>query len=330
MAIHAGGALDYAARMMHENPLDPRIVENQFEWLNTAKNFIVEFSQWKWLQAHGTVTVPSTGIVYFPEYVWQVLSLYPTSLGYRRPVQFIGAYQFDSAGPGISAGLSDYAIEWGYYGCHADVSVDSAITVTSDAALTGDQNVQITVEGKDTSGNFLAETVTLDGTSGANTATTTGTFLGAADGVRRIFAVFDTLFNADGTDRTRGILTATDSAGTSIERLNLTREIAHEHIRVELYPTSAGSDFTMRFFKRVPDIISLNHVMEIPLEYQDVYHWALRAQISEYQRGPGAGDTDWGKAYQKLRSMRIRQERQPSRRRGFTPNQSYRYRSWRW
>ena len=332
MAIHAGGALGYAVRMMHEDPLDPRVVENQFEWINTAKNFIVEFAQWKWLQAHGDIAIPSTGILYFPEYVWQVLSLYPTSLGYRRPAQFIGAYQFDSAGPGVSAGLSDYAIEWGYYGCHEDVSVNSVITVTSNAAGTGDEGVQVTIEGRDTTANrnFLVETVTLDGTSGANTATTTATFRSGADGVRRIFVINDSLSNADGSARTRGILSATDSAGTDLERLNMSRELMHEHIRFEMYPTSSSGTFTMRYYKRVPDVISLDHVFEIPLEYQDIYHYALRAQIAEYQRGPGAGDGDWGKAHGKLRSMIVRQERQPSRRRGITPNQSYRYRSWRW
>ena len=71
----------------------------------------------------------------------------------------------------------------------------------------------------------------------------TASFRAGADGVRRIYAIYDTLFNADGTDRTRGILTAVDAGGTSLERLNLTREISHEHIRFELYPTSTSSTF---------------------------------------------------------------------------------------
>ena len=328
MPIHAGGALNYAVRMMHEDPEDPRIIENQFEWLNTAKNYIVEFSQWKWLQAFGDLEVPQSGVIYFPNYVWQVLSFFPSAFGYRRPTQFIGAYQFDAAGPSVSAGLADYTIEWGYYGVHADVSQNGQITVTSDAAASGDDGVQVMIEGLDTTAarNQIFETVTLV----AGTATTTKSFREGSDGVRRVTVAFDSLFNADGSSKTRGILTATDVTGLSIERLDLSREIHHEHVRAELFPTTNGPNYILRYFKRVPDIISLNHVFEIPNEFQDAYHYALRAQIAEFQRGPGAGAADWQSAERKVRKMIVRQERQPARRRGFVPNQSYRFRAWRW
>lgn len=327
MAIHAGGAIEYAVRMMHEDPDDPRIVENQFEWLNTAKNYIVEFSQWKWLQAFGDLTVPSSGVAFFPEYVWQITSLWPSAFGYRRPTQFIGGRQFDEAGPGVSAGLSDYTVEWGYYGVHADNTVAGTITATSSAGAL-DQNVQVIVEGlaNDTLVSPQFETLTLNA---AGTATSTNVFRAGVDGVRRVTVIYNSLFNPDGSSRGRGILAVTDAAGTSLERLDMSRVLKHEHIRAEMYPTASGPNYLYRYYKRVPDIATLDHVFEIPQEFQDAYHWALRAQIAEFQRGPGAGDHDWGMCNGKLRAMRIRQERQPGRRRGFTPNQSYRNRSWR-
>ena len=328
MSIHAGGALNYAVRMMHEDPEDPRIVENQFEWLNTAKNFVVEHSQWKWLEAFGDLNVPGPGVIYFPEYVWQVLSFFPSAFGYRRPTQFIGAYQFDAAGPSVSAGLADYTIEWGYYGVHADVSQNGPITATSEAGA-GDDGVQVIIEGRSTNDrrDEQFETLTLAG----GTATSTQDFRQGADGVRRVTVVFDSLFDpVTELPKSRGILNITDSTGLNIERIDMSRHLKHEHIRAELFPTTNGPNYIMRYYKRVPDIISLDHVFEIPLEFQDAYHYALRAQIAEFQRGPGAGNQDWGLSDRKLRKMRVREARQPSRRRGITPNQSYRFRSWRW
>ena len=314
MAIHVKGALQYAVRMAHEDPDDPRIVENQFEWVNTAKNFIVEHSMWKWLEAWGTLTVPTTGIIYFPDYIWQIYSIYPSSFAYRRPTNFLGAHQFDEAGPSVTAGLSDYTIEWGYYGVHADVVTAGPITATSDAAA-GDQGVQVFIEGLATddlrSDQF--ETLTLNA---SGTATSTKSFRAGVGGVRRVFVGNDSLTDpVTGLPRSRGVLTVQDAGSTIIEQLDMSRSLRHEHIRAEFYPTSGGPDFVMRYWRRVPDIFSLDHVFEIPSEYQDAYQLLLRAQLAEYQAGPGAGNALWGQADAKLKQMLWRQERQPARRR---------------
>ena len=328
MSVYVKGALQYAVRTMHEDPDDPRIVENQFEWVNTAKNFIVEHSQWQWLEAWGSITIPNSGIVYFPDYVWEIYSIYPSAFAYRRPTSFIGARQFDDAGPATTAGLSDYTIRWGFYGCHADVGTTGQISVESSAGF-GDQGVQVFLEGlaDDDLRSRQYETLTLNA---AGQATSTLNFRAEPDGLRRVYVGFDSLFNpTTGLPKSRGILTVTDSGSKSLERLDLSREIKHEHIRAEFYPASGGPSFVYRYWRREPDIISLDYVFEIPSEYQDAYHYALKAQIAEYQAGPGAGDNYWGMADRKLNSLKWRQERQPGRRRGLTPHRGYRNPGWR-
>ena len=313
MSISAGTMIDFAAKHLHEDPNDAVIVDLGLEWINLVKDQVTSFAQWKWLEQWGSITIPSTGIAYFPDSIWQIVSLFPSAFGYRRPVQFIGARQFDDAGPSVSSGLADYAIEWGYYGVSADVGTEGIVTVATDSG-SGDDGMQIVVEGLDASRNEQYETITISGASTAGAST----WLAGVDGVRRIYINSST----NTTSLTQGIITVTDAGGDTIERLDSSRELSHEHIRAEMYPTTSGPAFTFRAYRRVPDVINRNNILPLPRDYKDIFQWGMLSFIRDFQGAPGEADRYAARMLGRLTDMKFNQERQPGRRRAFHPNQS--------
>ncbi len=321
MSMSAGEMIDFSAKHLHEDPNDAVVTDLSLDWINLIKDQVVTFGQWKWLEMWGQLSIPTTGVVYFPDNVWQILSLFPSNFGYRRPVQFLGARQFDDAGPSVSAGLSDYAMEWGYYGVSADVGTEGVITVATDSG-SGDDGMQIVAEGLDASRNEQYETITISGASTAGTAT----WLAGVDGVRRIYINRST----NTSSLTQGIITVTDAGGSTIERLDSSREIDHQHIRAELYPTTSGPAFSFRAWRRVPDVIARNNIIGIPREYKDIFQYGLLSLVRDFQGAPGESDRYAARMMTRLTDMKFNQERQPGRRRGVHPNRSYRNPAWRW
>jgi len=328
MPIHARGVWEYAARVMHEDPDGARIVENRLAWLNSVKDYINQWGQWQWLEAWGTVSVAASGVLYFPEFVWEVTSMWPGGLGFRRPVDLIGGATYDRAGAPSSSGLSDFASRWGFYGVHADVSSAGVLDLVSSAGA-ADEGVEITVEGlsTDTYPTLQYETVTLDATGVGQTALS---WPAGPDGVRRIAANYSSLFDAAGVALGQGVLAVTDAGGTSLEVLDMSRVLVHEHIRAELWPASTTTSFTYRYYRRIPDIISLDQVLDIPNEFKDVYLELLKGAIGEWQDGPAAKGPYMMLAEGMMRKMKFKQERQPGRQRGFRVASRYRSGRRRW
>ncbi|MHC4302807.1 MAG: hypothetical protein ACYS7Y_36580 [Planctomycetota bacterium] len=240
MLLSVDEFLDYACNQLGEDPNDELILDLLFDWVNEVKDEIVTWHRWRFLEAWGSVTVPSSGVVYLPDYVDEVLSLWPSSLGYRRPSHEIGARTFDDAGPSTASGLADYNIPWGYYGVHADHDAAGAITVTSSAAG-ADNNMQVVIDGLNPTaiGNLLydqTETVTL---AGAGTATTSASFASGVEGVRDVYII-----NSSRSGLTQGLITVTSASGQVLVRLDSSRELRKTFMRTELYPVSGGGTYT--------------------------------------------------------------------------------------
>jgi hypothetical protein len=318
MPIHAGGALEYALRVQHERLENPKIQELALDWLNSAKDFVVGYGQWRWLEGWNTISSTSTGILYFPDYVWEIVSFFPGDLGYRRPVDIVGGPLYDRAGPSNAAGISDFAVPWGRYGVELDNPSTGTLVCTSTGGA-GDAGIEVTVEGETDTHTPLTETVTLNG---AGTVTTAGLFRAGVNGVRRVSVGFDSRFLDSGVGKTLGTLNVT-RAGITIESLDLKRSLVHEHLRYELNPTMTGS-YTYRYYRRVQDIITLDHVLEVPNEFKDAYLEHLKGSIAEFQEGIAAGASYWAKANSMLQKLKWREVRQPGRVRGFYPSARYR------
>jgi hypothetical protein len=313
--MSVGDIFTYALSHMSEDPTDAVWTANRFNWLNTVKDHIVSYGKWRWLEGFGSVTVPAAGVVYFPDYVWEIYSLWPSSYGFRRPVISIGGLTFDKAGPATAAGLSDYQIHWGYYGVMADTTATGQITATSSAAA-ADNGMEIVVEGLDANGNDQIETITL---AGLGTATTVNNFLGGPNGVRRVYINDSSLVGL-----TQGIVTVVDAGATQIERLNSALELYHEHIRSELYPITAGEIMTYRYYRRVPDFRAVDQVIPMPREFKDIILWGFLWLAHDKAEGPNKGAYYEQKMNQRMDKMKWYEEKRPGHRRGFRPSRTYR------
>jgi hypothetical protein len=315
--MSVGDIFTYALSHMSEDPTDAVWTENRFNWLNTVKDHIVSRGNWRFLEAFGQLTVPASGGVYFPDSVWEVLSIWPSALGYRRPLYQVGALRFDKASAGISAGISDYEIPWGRYGVMADNSVTGTITATSSAAA-ADNGMQIVVEGLDANRNDQIETITL---AGLGTRTTTNNFLGGVDGVRKVYINDSSLVGL-----TQGIVTIVDAAATQLESLNSALELYHEHLRTELYPITAGSALTYRYYRRVPDFRTVDQVIPMPREFKDIFLWGFLWMAHDKMDGPNRGAYYEQKMNQRMDKLRWYEEKRPGMKRNFRPSRTYRTR----
>jgi hypothetical protein len=324
MPIHAGGALEYALKVMHERLENPAIEDLALLWVNSAKDFVVSYGQWRWLEGWGTLPATSTGIVYFPDHVWEITSLFPSDQGYRSPVNFLGGPEFDRTGATSAAGLPDFGVPHGRYGVELDNPSTGVLVATSSAGA-GDEGIEVTIEGEDANYRNLVETVTLNG---SGTATTSASFRAGVDGVRRVTINDDSRFTVAGAPKTWGTLTVT-RAGTTIETLDIERELSHEHLRYEIYPAYTSGTFTYRYYRRWPDLISLDQMLEIPNEHKDAFVEHIKGSIAEFQNGISAGAPYWAKADAMLKQLRWREQRQPGRKRGFYIGRGYDRRGWR-
>lgn len=320
MSMSVGDIFTYALSHMSEDPTDAVWTENRFNWLNTVKDHLVSRGRWRFLEGFGSIVVPATGGVYFPDSVWEVLSIWPSALGYRRPMMQVGALRFDNAGPGVAAGISDYEIPWGRYGVMADCSITGTITATSADGAT-DNGMEIVVEGLDANRNDQIEVITL---AGAGTATTVNNFLAGVDGVRKVYINESSLAGL-----TQGIVTVVDAAAVQLERLNSALELYHEHLRTELYPLTGGSTLSYRFYRRVPDYRTVDQVIPMPREFKDIFLWGFLWLAHDKAEGASRGMYYEQKMNQRMDKLKYNEERRPGMKRGFRPVVGYRARG-RW
>ena len=311
MSMSVGDIFTYALSHMSENPTDDVWTQNRFNWLNTIKDHIVSHGKWRFLEAWGSIVVPAAGAVYFPDDVWEVISMWPSGYGYRRPVVELGGLTFDKASPGLSAGLSDYSIPWGRYGVSADNGVTGAITATSADAAT-DNGMQIVVEGLDANRNDQIETITL---AGLGTATTANNFLAGVNGVRRVYINESTLVGL-----TQGIVTITDAAANVLERLNSALELYHEHLRTELYPLIPGGALTYRYYRRAPDYRTVDQIIPLPREFKDIFLWGFLWLAHDKAEGPNRGAYYEQKMNQRMDKLKWYEEKRPGMKRSFRPS----------
>lgn len=315
MSMSVGDIFTYALSHMSEDPTDAVWTQNRFNWLNTIKDHLVSHGKWRFLEAWGSITIPAAGGVYFPDFVWEVLSIWPSALGYRRPIYQTGARAFDKAGPAVAAGLADHEIPWGRYGVSADNSVTGVITATSSAAA-ADNGMQIVVEGLDANRNDQIETITL---AGLGTIATVNNFLAGVDGVRKVYINSSTLAGL-----TQGIVTITDAAANVLERLNSATELYHEHLRTELYPLTTSGTLTYRFYRRVPDYSAVDQILPLPREFKDVFLWGFLWLAHDKMDGANSGAYYEQKMNQRMSAIHWHEEKRPGMKRGFRLNRGRR------
>jgi hypothetical protein len=238
---------------------------------------------WKWLEGigeftlgtHGSGANTSLGVTYFPNYIQNIVDLYPSNLGYRRPVMIVGGWEMDMVSPSLTSGsISSYLAVYGYYGVARDN--DQAATVT--IADSGGSTIAVRVEGIDNNGLEVSETVTLVAGAGA----TASTFAAGPDGVRRVYLSSTT---GAGT-----VVFTNTGSGTQLQTLDAAAgEQSKEHLRTELSPAPAatGANYVVRYKKRPRRVTGTTDLVDIPQEFENLLFHAMGRRLGYVPGGTG-------------------------------------------
>jgi len=304
---------EWAGLQLHEDYTDAQLTTLLLRWVNDGFQTIASLENWKWLEGiqeitygtHGAGANTATGITYLPHYIHRLVSVWPSGRGYREQVEIIGGWELDSRDPSMVAGSpADVIAVWGYYNVARDNPTAGVINV----ADAGGAAFSVVIEGTDTNGFEARETVVL--VAGAGVSTTL--FAAGPDGVRRCYILENSV--------TAGVPTIVTfvSTGTTIETLNYTnREMIHEHLRTELSPsTVGGASYVTRYQKRIRPVTSVNDVVEIPFEFEDVLTLSIERKLAAF-RNDQQGALVYEQMFRnRVREMKSWQNKDPGRLRG--------------
>ncbi len=326
---------DWAARQLHEDPDDTVLTTLFLRWVNDALGEIASAHPWQWLEgtrsislgAHGNSGGATGGITYLPEYVQEVMSVWPTGLGYRQPLTIVGAWELDALSPSTTAGtIATYFVIWGYYNTARDVSTAGTITGTASGGASA-ENAQYVVEGiNDSTGLEHREEVTLN-SSGVGTSS--ASFSSGPDGVRRLYVV-ESSIDATPTAAQVGRITFTDAGSQTLEIIDVNAgERMHEHLRTELEPRpsdTSGTTHLVRYYKRIRRIYGTDDVVEIPFEFEDALWLGILRRLADFQGDLQAASVYDGQFKRRIFELKRRQGRQTGRLRGLRSLSRYGYR----
>jgi len=226
-----------------------------------------------------------TSVLYLPEDMDHILSMYPSNLQYREAVKIMKRWEFDQDRPGSTVvGAQDILVLWGYYGVRRDNPTTTQLTVEALGATPANaENIVARITGRDSDNEEATESVTLDV---AGTATTTKTYLGGTglDGVRRFQLDRDSL-----SGKTAGYgPIVLKSGGTVLQSLDAEAgEIAKEHRRTELYAQIGGpGDYNVAFYRRYKSLLndSDSFLPELPNEFSDLVEDGIMMHIAEFRK----------------------------------------------
>lgn len=328
-----GDLRTWAAEQFKEDVTDTVFTTTLFlRWVNQALDQIASAADWTWLEgmgefqlgADGAGTSTNLGVTYFPHHIHRLVTVWPIGRGYREPLMIIGAWELDNLSPSATAGtVSDYLAIWGYYNVGRDNPTAGQIVGTATAGAPGN-GAQFRIEGIDANGLEVQEDVTL---AGAGVGTSVNNYAAGPDGVRRIYVIDASIAGA-----VLPVVITFTSGGVQIETINVALgERIHEHLRTEVSPAPAagtGGTHIVRYYKRIRPVRSVNDIMDLPFEFEDLLMIGMGRQLAEFRQ-----DTELAMYYQQQFTARTRdlkkwQNRKPGRMRGIRRLSSYGYRTY--
>jgi hypothetical protein len=313
--------------MLHQSATDAALAGSTAEsrqdiierWITRSYDRIVRFHYWQWQADTRDFSWPAGtpnngGVLYMPDYVYKLYSVYQENQNY--PVLLTDKRTFDRARPAspINRG-QDILIQWGNYGVEADIGTAGTLTAVTDIAADADDGLQVRFEGLTGSGNTARtniETVTL----ASSTATTTSSFSAGQGGLRRVTIVPDTVPAAGG-----GLITITDAGGTTVERLDASREREHQHIRTELFAQSgSSSNYQVSYYRRTFNVTAETDVIEMPSEFQDIMEDGVMLELQKFLGNWEAAMMMEKKRFADLRELVAFSNKQPGIKRTLSTN----------
>lgn len=275
MARTLGEIKQWATTELHEDPTDTDFLANVAVWTRQGINKIVTYTDWKWNTGLVELTWPAaTGeysVLYLPEYVDKILSLFPGANEGIGSVVIYNAWELDRYRPGVGTLLGrDYLVLFGRYWVEADMPAAGAIDFASDAGAAGN-DVQILIEGR-SNGRQVREIVTL---AGLGVGASAYNYDAGPDGVRRIALV-------GGTGAGTGVITAT-SGGADLAVLDSAWEKFQQHVRTELYAGTSTTTYTCRYYRRHRRVQEDADFIDLPEEFDDILELYLAAKIGRFR-----------------------------------------------
>ena len=275
----------YGAQMLGQHEDDPVLAGSTADdlhdlierFLGASWDRISTWRDWEWLKDSISLTWPASAssssgsALYLPDFVQRIAVFVPSVIG-SRPIKIVTASEYDLR---RGTGPDDLLVVHGFYGVEADAPSATTLTATSasGAAAVG---LQVRIEGLTTGNYEQIETLTL---GALGTATSSGTYKAGQGGVRRIF-IRPTTVPAAG----QGVVTVT-MGGTTMERLDPSREREHRHIRTELHAgVSSASSFTVRFIRKAFNITAEEDIIPIPEEFTDLLELGIQIEIARLRK----------------------------------------------
>lgn len=273
-----GEVKQFAAENLSEDETDSVLSANLLpRWVGRGLERIFRKTWWRWNEDKIDLTWPAPGaegsILYLPHFIFRPMSTAPTSGG-RPSVEFVHAAELDYYRPASvsSTGFRPRIVLHGTYGVEAD---NPSAGVLSLIGVGGSGTQSFRVHGLSAANYEIVETGTL--TAGGAAVVTTNSFKAGVGGVKAI-ELFGT---------STGTVVTASRGGTTLERLDSTRERRHEHLRTELLQAglSGGATFTVRFWRRpsVPENAGDNDVVPIPSEFHSLLETWLEREILRWR-----------------------------------------------
>ena len=284
-----GEVKTFAMNMLSENELDQVFQEGLLErWGTRARDRINQWHSWRWKEGSIQLTWPGVesrevaAVLYLPEDVDHILSMYPNNLSYREPVRILTRWSFDQTRPGNTIGRGvDYLVLFGYYSVKRDNPTTGVIDISAAGGAAAD-GMQVRVIGRDQDNEYAVEVVTL---GGGGVGSTTKTFLGGPgkDGVIACEILKESLEGLTSP----GLVTF-DSSGTVLETLDADLgEVKKERRRTELYAQIGGPGlYTLAYYRRYKPLVqdSDPFLPEIPNEFTDCIEYQIMSQIATFRK----------------------------------------------
>lgn len=296
---------EFAARGLHEDPLDTRLTGILLpRWATQVAHRVNSYAKWRWNEAFGEFTWPASGILYLPEHVDYPLSIYPgTNVSYTGTIEIVSAQQFDRGRPDYTTDGVIRLVVYGYYDIEADNPAANLIVVTGVAA---DQGMQVLIEGLDANGRARREIVTLNA---AGTATTLLTFAAGQEGVRRAVIV---------TRATTAVAPAwgagdivVTSGGAVVATINSIYQNSVSCRRTHLHGASGA--IPMRYSRRHRPLLRDSDIVEVPQEFEEVIELGIMMRLALFKQNPDEAAAYKGMMDRMMDELKAWDNRQPAR-----------------